>query len=357
MPAAPAPSRPDLWAGPRRLARNYLLRRALRALFAIWVVVTLTFFIVRLMPANPIDVYVNQLTSQYGISREEALNMAAALFSIDFEQPLFLQYLDYMGNLLRGDLGNSLLSSGTPVSSIIAKFLPWTLFSVGLSLLVSFVVGVLLGMVMAFRRESWLDHALSAFASLMTSIPNYLVGILLIVFVGAQWKLVNIHAMRGSLSPGVKPGFTWSFFSDALYHAAMPMLTYVLTTIGRWMLTMKSSTLATLGEDYVTVARARGLPEGRIVTGYIGQNAILPLFTLLTISMGFVVGGSLLIETYFVYQGIGYTLFEAINQRDYPVMQGVFMMIAVAVIAANFLADLLYSKLDPRIRVGGEDQA
>lgn len=339
----------------KKLWNNYLLKRLVRAFFVIWLVTTITFFMVRLMPANPVDVYINQLISQYGMSRDEAYNMAASLFSIDFDQPLLGQYLNYMGNLLKGDLGTSLLSRGATVTGIIAKFLPWTLFSVGLALFMSFVIGILLGMVMAFRRESWLDHTLSAFASLMSSIPNYLVAILLIVFLGVQWKVVNIQAMRGSLSPGVQPGFTWTFFADALKHAAMPILTYLLTTIGRWMLTMKSSTLATLGEDYVTVARARGLTDREITLGYVGRNAILPLFTLLTISLGFVVGGSLLIESYFVYQGIGFTLGEAIARRDYPVMQGVFLMITISVVVANFLADLLYSKLDPRIHQAEEE--
>jgi len=333
---------------------SFLVRRILRSLFIVWLVTTATFFLVRLMPANPVDVYINQLISQYGMSKDEAYNLAASLFSIDFNQPLLVQYGNYMVNLLKGDLGNSLLSKGTTVLSIIAKFLPWTLFSVGLSLLLSFVLGTLLGMVMAYKRESWLDHALSAFASLMTSIPNYLVAILFIVFLGVQWQLVDIQAMRGSLSPGIQPSFTWAFFSDALYHAAMPILTYLVTTIGRWMLTMKSTTLATLGEDYVTVARARGLPDWQITLSYVGRNAMLPLFTLLTISLGFVVGGSLLIESYFVYQGIGFTLGEAIARRDYPVMQGVFLMITVAVVVANLLADLLYSKLDPRIRIAEE---
>lgn len=338
----------------RRLWKNFLFKRLVRALFIVWLVTTVTFFMVRLMPANPIQVYISTLISQFGMSRDEAYNMAASLFSIDFKQPLYMQYGRYLVNLFRGDLGTSLLSRGTPVSTIIAKFLPWTLFSVGLALVISFFIGVLLGMVMAFKRESWLDHILSAFASLMTSIPNYLVAILLIVFVGVQWKWVNLQAMRGALSARMVPGFTWAFFSDALYHAAMPILTYVITTVGRWMLTMKSSTLATMGEDYVTVARARGLPDRQITVSYVGRNAILPLFTLLTISLGFVVGGSLLIETYFVYQGIGYMLSDAINRRDYPVMQGVFLMITVSVVVANLLADLLYSKLDPRIRFSEE---
>ena len=256
-----------------------------------------------------------------------------------------------MVNLFHGDLGTSYRSKGTPVIKMIAKFLPWTLFSVGVSLLISFTLGILLGMIMAYRRESLLDHTLSTLASIFSAIPNYLVGMMILVFLGVQWKIFPITKMRGSMSPGMRPAFTWAFIKDIFYHASLPILTYVLTTIGTWMLAMKSSTISTLGEDYITVAKARGLPERRIVTAYVGRNASLPLFTQLAISIGFIVGGSALIEFIFVYQGIGQLLLSSINTRDYPVMQGVFLVITIAVILANFLADFVYGWLDPRIRI------
>jgi peptide/nickel transport system permease protein len=318
----------------------------------VFVVVTLIFFLIRLLPGNPIEQMVSQLMSQTGMSAQEANDQAAALFAIDLNRPVLFQYFDYLGNLLRGDLGNSLLSPGTTVMSIILKFLPWTIFSVGTALMISFTFGILLGMFMAYRRDTWLDHLLTVFASVFSSVPNYLVGLVLIVWLGVQWKLVPIGAMRGALSPGTVPGFTWEFFSDAFFHAALPITTYVITTIGGWMLSMKSSTISTLGEDYVTVARARGLRDWRITTAYVGRNASLPLFTQLALSIGFVMGGSILIESIFVYQGIGQTLFDAINRRNYPVMQGIFLITTLAVVFANFLADLLYGWLDPRIKIG-----
>jgi len=162
---------------------------------------------------------------------------------------------------------------------------------------------------------------------------------LLIIFLGVRWGVISVAATRGTLSPGVEPGFTLEFFKDALFHAALPILTYVLTTIGSWMLTMKSSTISVLEEDYVTVAKAKGLKESRITTTYVGRNASLPMFTLLTIAIGFVVGGSVLIETIFQYQGIGYILLQSVNKRDYTVMQGVFLVITLSVIVANFFAD------------------
>ncbi|MDQ2671341.1 MAG: ABC transporter permease, partial [Actinomycetota bacterium] len=208
---------------------------------------------------------------------------------------------------------------------------------------------------MAYKRETKLDHILTNLGSIVSSIPDYLMGILILVWVGVQWELIDVTNMRGSLSPGVQPGFNLTFIADAFYHASLPILTYVLGTIGLWMLTMRGSTESTLGEDYVTVAKARGLKERRIATAYVGRNAALPPFTQLSISIALVFGGSLLIEWIFVYEGLGYLLYNAIQQRDYPVMQGVFLIITTMVIVANLLADLLYSRLDPRIRIAGRD--
>ena len=188
---------------------------------------------------------------------------------------------------------------------------------------------------------------------MLSSIHSYIIGIVLLVYLGVYWGLIPIHQMRGSRSPGIQPGFTVEFITDIFFHAALPIATYVLATIGIWILSMKSSTMSTLGEDYVTVARARGLSEMRITTAYVGRNAMLPLITQLAINVGFIVGGSVLIEFIFVYQGIGYRLLEALNTRDYPLMQGIFMIITISVILSNLLADFVYSRLDPRIRISG----
>ncbi|GIV80064.1 ABC transporter permease [Litorilinea aerophila] len=337
------------------VVHNYLVRKLLKTLFTIFVVTTLIFFLIRLLPGNPIEQYVNQLVVQYGMPIHEARDQAASLFAINLDQPLHIQYFNYLKNLLQGNLGNSILSPGTSVTSIILRFLPWTIFSVGTGLILSFIVGILLGLLMAYRRESLLDHVLTVLASIFSSVPNYLTGIMLVVWLGVQWKLLPIAQMRGSLSSGMQPSFSWAFIQDAFFHAALPITTYVLTTIGGWMLSMKSSTIGVLGEDYVTVARARGLRDWRITTAYVGRNAALPLFTQLTISIGFVVGGSFLIEQIFQYQGIGGILAASIAQRDYTVMQGVFLVITLSVVFANFFADILYSWLDPRIKLGRQD--
>jgi peptide/nickel transport system permease protein len=358
---ASAPRKLPLGRWLRAVYTSYYVKQLGKALFTVFFVTSLIFFLIRLMPTNPIEKYVTDLMVNEGRSREEALNEARAIFAIDLDAPTYVQYFDYVSKLVKGDLGMSLLSRGTPVSEIIQTVLPWTIFSVGVSLLVSFLFGVLLGTVIAYRRGGVLDPIVSAFSSLLSAIPSYLQAILLIVVLGVTIKingksLVPITQMRGAYTPGVTPGFTWAFVKDVLFHAALPISVYILTTVGSWTLAMKSNTINTLGEDYVTVARARGLSDGRITTAYVGRNALLPLVSSLAISIGFAFGGSLLIETYFVYPGIGKRLNAAVTNRDYPVMQGIFLIITFVVIFSNLFADLLYSVLDPRIRVGGKGE-
>jgi peptide/nickel transport system permease protein len=336
----------------RRLLTNYYLVRAAKAFLTIFIVTTLTFFLIRLMPGNPLDIYISEQVVQ-GVPYQDAVQSAASIFQVDLSQPVYIQYLTYLKNLAHGDFGVSIVSASTPVLGIVMRFLPWTLFVVTISLFISFLLGALLGTLMAYKRNSWLDHLLTSFASIVSAVPNYVTAMLIVVIFGVSLQWFNTGAIRGSLSPGVHPEFSLNFIVDALYHASLPIITYILTTVGNWMLMMKSSTVSTLGEDYVNVARARGLSDGRITTAYVGRNAVLPLFTTLAISIGFVVGGSTLIESIFQYGGIGLRLSSALTSRDYPVIQAIFIIICASVVLANVLADLLYTLLDPRIRTEG----
>ncbi len=334
----------------RTVLDSFVFRRLLRALFTIFLVSTFIFFLVRLLPGNPIEVYINRQMTQYGYSYDDASNQARSLFAIDVDRPLLLQYVDYLKNLIQGDLGTSMVLPGTTVSSIILSRIWWTIFSVGTALIIAFTLGSFIGMIMAYRRGTTFDGVASTLGSILNSIPNYLLALMFIIVFGVQLGWIDYTSMRGSVSSGQPVELSFAFIKDALYHAILPISVYVVTSIGGWMLLMKSSTISTLEEDYVTAGRARGVPEWRILTNYVGRNAILPLFTQLTISIGFVVGGSLLVEPIFQYQGIGMRLFESINQRDYPVLQGIFLVITISVVLALFIADLLYSRLDPRIR-------
>ncbi|HEV2127897.1 MAG TPA: ABC transporter permease [Thermomicrobiales bacterium] len=347
------PGTVTVWARSRQILTGFLARRILRAILTIFFVTTFIFFLVRLLPGNPIEVYINQQITQYGYSYEDARAQAQSLFAIDVDQPVLLQYFDYLQNLAQGNLGMSVSSPGTTVGEVIESRLPWTLFSVGTALVISFIVGALLGMFMAYERGRFADSVLSSFASLSGSIPNFLGALLLLIFFGVKLEWIPFVDMRGSLSPGQQVEFSFAFVQDALYHATLPILVYVVFSIGSWMLLMKSSTISTLEEDYVAAGRARGVPEWRIAIFYVGRNAILPLFTQLTIAIGFVAGGSLLIEPIFAYEGIGSELWRSIQQRDYPMLQGIFLVVTVSVVVANLIADLFYSRLDPRIRTGG----
>jgi peptide/nickel transport system permease protein len=352
-PALPRQSSFNLVEFGRQLYRNYTIRTIIQALVTIWAVITFTFFLIRLMPGNPVDAYVDFLINQQQITYEEALSRAATMFRFDPDANVFVQYAEFMRDLLRFDLGESITSTGTKVIDQILRFLPWTIFSVGLGLLVSFTLGVSLGTLMAYTRNSVVDNLLSLISSILSAVPNYIWGLMILIVFGVQLQWFQIGDMRGTYDANLTPGFTLEFIGSVLRHAILPVLVYVLGSIGGWMLNMRNSTISTLGEDYVNVARARGLPASRILLAYVGRNAALPMFTLLAINIGFIIGGSVVIEELFVYKGIGSFLFWSITQRDYTSMQGVFLVITVSVVLSNVIADLLYSRLDPRVRVGG----
>ena len=332
--------------------RHPVARAILKAALTIWVTTTVTFFLIRLMPGSPVELKIDELiqSSNGSISYEDARAIASSLFAIDLSAPLYEQYLSFMWSLLHLDVGKSFLSSGTSVTSIILAVLPWTLFSVGTGLLLSFVVGIGLGLLAAYRRNSLLDRVVSTGGSLVSSVPNYLIAIMLILFLGVQARLVNFTAMRGAYTSGMQPGLYPAFIGDVLFHAAMPITIYFLTQLGHWILSMRSATLSALEEDYVTAARARGLSDGRIRTAYVGRNAVLPLVTQLAISVGFIVGGAAIIEQIFAYQGVGLRLLDSVRQRDYPVIQGINLLVVTIIVLINLLVDLTYAVLDPRIR-------
>ncbi len=331
---------------------GYAVRVLLQGVITVFAVMTFTFFLIRLMPGNPVDIKIDQLMQTQGLTYEQARSQAAGLFDIDLNAPIGQQYLTYLGRVLRGDLGKSILSAGTPVAEIIWRFLPWTLFSVGLGLLTSFTLGVAVGTAMAYWRGGLLDNVMTAVASILYSIPEYIIALLIILVAGVQLQLFQVGELRGGFNPDVTPGFTLEFIASILKHAALPVITYVLATVGGWILAMKSSTISTLGEDYITVAKARGLSERRVLTAYVGRNALLPLVTRLSVSIGLVVGGSVIVEELFQYPGLGRQLLRAIYGRDYTVMQGIFLIISISVVASTIIADLLLGWLDPRVRVG-----
>lgn len=332
------------------ITQTYTFRVILQGIFTAWVATTLTFFMIRLLSGDPISIQVDKLMQQ-GYTAIEAKNIAATLFRYDPDASVIQQYFEYMSGLLQGDLGRSISSAGTPVRELILRYLPWTLLSVGSALLISFTTGVVFGAAMAYWRGSWFDNLMTGIASALSGIPDYVYALGIIIIFGVQLEWFNVGEMRGAVDPDIPVGFTPAYIGSVMQHALLPVTTYVVATVGVWILSMKSSTIATLGEDYINVAKARGLSEQRILIAYVGRNALLPLVARLAISLGFVLSGSVLVERFFEYPGLGRSLINSVTARDYTTMQGIFLVITIAVIASNILADLMLGWLDPRVNL------
>lgn len=329
----------------------YVARSLLRTLVMLWLVATVTFLAIRALPGNPVDVWVQEMQGS-GMTAEQARAQATQLLNFDVDEPLWAQYVGYMRNLAHGDLGEStILSPGSSVASMIGERLPWTLFSVGIALIVGFFIGLYLGSLAAYRRGRPIDSIITNISAVMDSIPPVLLGIVLTFYLGVVWEVVPVQDLRGAYSPDVQPGFNLPFIVSAVKHVIAPATVYVLTSIGGWALAMRSNALTVLRDDYVTQARARGLSERTLRVAFVQKNARLPLVTGFAISLGFVVSGSVLVEEIFVYPGVGQLLAEALARRDYTVMQGVVLATTVTVLLATAIADALYGWLDPRTRI------
>lgn len=338
-----------------RIWRSYAFRRFRRGVLVVFIVTNAGFFLMRAMPGDPVDVLAGQI-SQRGVSPVEARALAIQSLAFDPGAPLWEQWWDYFSGLVTGDMGTSVTQVGVPVSDVIMKVLPWTLFSVGAGVTIAITLGLVFGMVMAYRRNSRVDHALSLIASILGAIPNYLIAITLVTVGSTVLGVIDFLDMRGRYGQGVQPGFTFEFIGDALYHGILPISTYAIATIGTWMLVMKAATTEVLGDDYVTVARARGLTDKRIALTYVGRNAVLPLVPQVAIALATVLGGSILVEQVLAYEGLGLLSLSAVNNRDYFVLQGVLVISTSCVVFTNWIADLIYGRLDPRVRVSDVEE-
>ncbi|MBF8436067.1 ABC transporter permease [Halanaerobiaceae bacterium Z-7014] len=310
------------------------------------------------MPSNPVDIYVNELISSHGISVEAARSRASALYALDLDMPVWRQYISYLGNLIQGNMGQSIRSPGVRVSTIIRARLPWTLFTVGSGLIISTILGIVLGTISAFKRDKWYEPIITGSASIISAIPDFLIGIFLIIFFGIiTWfgmdrPLLPIQSMRGTHTMGLSIDDGFTYIRDIFAHGMFPIITYVLAQIGMWVLLMKGSTTSTLKKEYVKLAEARGLSNTKIMSKYVARNAFLPIATEFAMRMGFILGGSLIIEQLFVYEGLGLELLNAVHGRDYPVMQGILLIITACIVFSNLFAELIYGALDPRTRRG-----
>jgi len=325
---------------------SYLARRLLVALLTIFVVVTISFFMVRLMPGNAESYLENQLIQQGGLSSAQIQERVNALLGIEPKAPLWKQYFQYLRDIVHGNLGHSMINPSTSVLHVVGNALPWTLFSVGVALLISFGLGVVGGTIMAAFADSFVGRFLTLVVSFLTAIPNYLIAIVLLYLIADRYHLLP---SQGAYSVDTSPGFNLPFVGSVLSHSVLPIASYVITAWGGWALSMKGCVVNTLGADYVRAAESWGLRRRRVTQSYLGRNSMLPMVTSLALSLGFMVGGSVFIETYFSYPGMGFYLIQAVNSRDYSTMMGCFLVITVSVVVANLAVDLFYPLVDPRI--------
>lgn len=325
---------------------SYYLRKAAFYLAALWAAVTLNFVIPRLLPGNPVDILMAKLQQRGGTVDPAARQAYETLLGTGGGGSVFQEYVAYLGNLLRGDLGVSVSAFPAKVSEVIADSLPWTVVLVGLSTLLSFLLGVGLGAVVGWKRGTWLDALVPA-TTVLSAVPYFWLALILVALLssGLGWFPLN-----GGYDVVLDPGWSGEFLGSAIYHGILPALTIVISSIGGWLLGMRNMMVSAMSEDYVLTARAKGLTDSRIMIRYAARNAVLPSVAGFAISLGFVVSGSIVTELVFSYPGIGSKLLQAVQNNDYALMQGIFLVITIAVLGANLVVDLLYGLIDARTR-------
>jgi peptide/nickel transport system permease protein len=322
---------------------RFILRRLGFYLIAFWASITLNFLLPRFMPGDPVS---RMFARTQGKMQPEQIDALRKLLGVD-DRPIWEQYIDYLYNIVTGNMGISISRFPAPVTEVIAAQIGWTLLLGGTALVIAAVVGNLLGILAAWRRGGAIDSALPPLLVFIGSFPYFWLAMGALYLFGV---ILGWSPLRHAFTDGVEPGFTWEFLSDVGAHLVLPALTIVLVSIGGWMLGMRNTMIATNSEDYITMAEAKGLRPGRIMFRYAARNAMLPSVTSFGMSLGFVVGGAMLTEVVFAYPGVGYQLLNAVQGLDYPLMQGLFLTITAAVLLANFLVDILYVRLDPRVR-------
>ncbi|HTW13055.1 MAG TPA: ABC transporter permease [Solirubrobacteraceae bacterium] len=321
---------------------RFVVRRLAFYVVALWAAVTVNFMIPRVMPGNALD-------SVLGRFQDLTPGVVRALeiqFGIGHKGSIISQYFQYWNNVLHFNLGTSTSQYPTHVTTIIGQTLPWTLGLVGVATILSFSIGTLLGIFAAWRRGGWLDRTLSGLM-LLQATPYFILALPLIGLFAI--KLGWLPYGQG-YSLGLTPGFNWSFIHSVIMHSILPVLTIVATSVAGWMLQMRNVMLTTISEDYVLVAQAKGLRSRRVIFSYGARNAILPNIAGFALALGFVVAGALVMEYVFSYPGIGLTLYNAVTSNDYPLLQGIFLVISLTVLSASLLADIVYAVADPRAR-------
>jgi len=315
-------------------------------LFTIWLGATVIFIIPRLVPGDPVAAMVSRLQAQAGYVENSAEMIQAWRARFGLDAPLPIQYLRFLVNALTLDLGYSLTQFPVTVESLIGQALPWTVGLLSIATIISFIVGNAIGALMAWRGTPALARALLPLTLTFTSIPFFMLAILLIYVFAFGLRLFPV---AGGYGRGVVVGWNWDFIVSVIHHGTLPSLAIILASMGFWALGMRGMMITTEGEDYMILARAKGLPPGRVFFHYAVRNSVLPQVTALALSLGHIVGGATLVEYLFAYPGMGYLLYQGIVNNDYTLIQGIVFILIVSTATAVLIIDLLYPLLDPRI--------
>lgn len=322
------------------------MKKVLTCILTMLTSLLLIFFVIQAMPGDPVETLTQEYMKTGQLGYDQAYAKAKIALNYDPDVPILQRFTTYVKGIASGNLGQSMAFKES-VSKIVLGALPWTLLVCSISLFLSFMVGVILGIYVAWKRSKLLDGVITGYQAVVGSIPDYIVAYLLVLLFSLT---IGIFPSKGAYSSNVTPGFNLAFIGSVLSHAALPIFSYFLTTLAGWIMGMKANCLSVLCEDYINYAKARGISNKRIIFSYLGRNAMLPMVTSVAISFGMMFGGSPLIENLFVYPGVGYYLTTAISRRDYPLMQGMFLMIIVMVLISGLIAEFLNTRLNPRLR-------
>jgi peptide/nickel transport system permease protein len=326
---------------------RYVVRKLVFYLVAAWAALTINFILPQFIPGNPVEALIGRMSQSGTVPPGEA-RVLSSLLGLGTGN-IFQKYGQYLDGLVHLRLGLSISEFPTPVSTQIAQSIYWTLILVGVATVLSFGLGIALGAVAGWKRGSRLDAIIPA-TTLLTAMPYFWLALILLYFLASNVWHVFPQGQGYNTNSELSPGWSPAFLASAVQHAILPALTIVLSSVGGWLLGMRNMMVSTLSDDYVVAAEARGLRPRRIMIGYAARNAVLPSVSGFAISLGFVVSGAIAMEYVFSYPGIGNQLVQAVNNNDYPLMQGIFLVITLAVLGANLLVDLLHGFIDPRTR-------
>ncbi|WP_300267114.1 ABC transporter permease [Microbacterium sp.] len=333
---------------------SFYARRIGFYLITLWAAISLNFLLPRMLPGDPAAVMLGKLRRANGGRplSEETIKAITSILGAEKGTTLWDQYLAYWGRMLQGDLGVSSTRYPAPVGELIAAALPWTVILVGVATIISFVIGIVAGAWIGWRRGTWVDHLVPA-TTFLQSIPYFWLALVLVAVLSVQLGILPIFGGYSVFDYPSGPEWSWGFITSAAVHAILPALTIVISSVGGWLLGMRNMMVQTMSEDYVVTAEAKGLTQTRIRTRYAARNAVIPSLAGFGIALGFVVAGSIVTEQVFSYPGIGKLMIQAVQGLDYALMQGVFLVITLTVLAANFVMELIYGFIDPRVRHRG----